>query len=56
MIKKTNHHGGAREGAGRQLKYGEPTERIYLNVPSSKKEEIAEKIKVILKKFEVKKK
>lgn len=54
MIKNANH-GGAREGAGRQLKYGESTERIYINVPSSKKEEILKKIKAILKKFEVKK-
>lgn len=52
---KKNNHGGAREGAGRQLKYGEPTERIYTNVPSSKKDEISKKIKLILKKYEVKK-
>lgn len=54
MIKKVKH-GGAREGAGRQFKYGEPTERIYVNVPSSRKDEISKKIKLILEKFEVKK-
>lgn len=53
-MKKKLTQGGARPGAGAKLKYGEPTERIYINIPASKKEDILPKIKAILKKFEIK--
>jgi len=55
MTKKNKNHGGPRKGAGRQLKYGEPTDRIYFNVPISKKHDIQKNIKSMLKKLELKK-
>jgi hypothetical protein len=44
--------GGAREGAGRKQKYGEPIVRITSQVPESKAEEFKKKVAAILKKWE----
>ena len=48
MKTKTDNRGGARPGAGRKEIFSEPTTRIYITVPISKKEEINKKIKKIL--------
>lgn len=48
--------GGKRKGAGRKNKYGEPTVIVPTRVPKSKKSEFQERVKPILKKWEVKKK
>ncbi len=50
-MKKQKSHGGARPGAGRNLKYGEPTERIFFTVPESKKEIIVEQVKKIIQRI-----
>jgi hypothetical protein len=56
LVKKKVPSGGYRKNAKRPLKYGEPTESVPVRVPKSKKKEFKEKIKPILKKWEVKKK
>lgn len=53
---KRKYNGGARPGTGPKLKYGEPTEKLFFNVPVSKKNEIKDKVKKILQKLEVKSK
>lgn len=47
-------HGGNRPGSGRKLKYGEPVKNVTIKMPISKVDEIKEKIKAILKHYEVK--
>ncbi len=48
--------GGARPSAGRSQKYGEPTSNVTIRVPTSRKEEVRELVRVYLEKFIVKQK
>lgn len=43
MTKKTSQ-GGKREGAGRKLKYGEPTKKVQVRMPESKVDVIKTRI------------
>lgn len=45
---KTENRGGSRPGAGAKKIFSEPTTRIYITVPQSKKKEIKSKIENIL--------
>ena len=52
-MEKEKHSGGARIGAGRKSKYGEPVKKISAGwVPESKIPEIKELIKNKLKEYE----
>lgn len=48
--------GGYRKNAKRPFKYGEPTELVPIRVPKSKKKEFKKLTKIILKRWEIKKK
>ena len=53
--KQISSHGGAKRGQGAPNKYGEETARYEIQLPKSKKVEIVNKFKEILKEYEVKK-
>jgi|688.fasta_scaffold56686_6 hypothetical protein len=44
--------GGARQGAGAKLKYGEKTTNLTVRIPISKKEEVLQLIRDFLKDLE----
>jgi hypothetical protein len=52
---KKDNRGGKREGAGKPLKYGEPTKRVLFRLPESKIAEIKIKLNKILKTYLIKK-
>jgi hypothetical protein len=50
---KKQTRGGARQGAGAKLKYGEPTKQIVLRCPKSKVEELKTLIRSKLSEWRV---
>lgn len=48
-----NNRGGARDGAGAKLKYGEPTTPLSFVVPASLREEIKGKVYLMLREYEM---